>query len=1505
MKQLTVTFAIFCVAFLQAEWISLSESQSDEKFRTLRQTENELSIQFGLDGFEYEKISADSNEFFRLSCPLPNSGTTLEIGKPQLPVFSTFIILPDGMDAKVELEDPEYQTFENFTIYPSQHLPTEKEQEILPFVIDEKTYSKNSFYPEKTVQLGETINFRGLRMVQITLKPFRTNPKTSVLHILSSASIRVQFEKSSQSAKSANSPKSLAFENIYKSIGINYETIPARNENYQNPCYLFILPSSLSESDIEPLVEWKKEKGFEVHVANMSQIGSSENQIRQYVSDAYFGWENPPEYLCLVGDVNGSYAVPTFYETMSDGYYGEGDHPYATIDGNDDFADLFVGRLSIRTVDQLQIIMDKILNYEREPYMDNTDWYTRSLLVGDPSASGISCVITKKFCKDITIDDIPNPVEVYLGDFDAQISQNINEGVLYANYRGIWGTSDFSTGDINALTNGYMLPLATFITCGTGSFSEYTTCLGEAFLRAGTLELPCAAVASIAISTVGTHTLFNNCMDGGIYYGIFVEDIFTAGGALMRGKLNLHQNYPDNPHDYARIFSHWNNLMGDPSTELWTGIPQPLTVEYLPSISIGTQNISVFVQNELGEPLAGAWVNLYKSDENFQHLELTDEFGFAYLPVESLQNGTCKLTVTSHNQIPHLGTFEIVSEDYFVNFTEIDILDSAGNGDGFVNPGETVEFQISVQNFGCESANDIFATLSCNDSSVILGNTQSTFPNLNPGEVAIGSPLFSATFANQLNGGSRIRFALTTETANTDPITDYFWIDIAAPLIGIGTQDLTDTNGGTVSPGEIGHLSVGIFNSGDIAAEQIQAVLRANDYRIEVMDSVANYAQILPNSDPIFGDAPFTFFANPITIPGSQIPAKIIISSADGYFDVLPITLEIGEVHSYDPLGPDEYGYYCYDESDQNYISAPSYDWYEINEIGTNTYISDTADNMDESKIFALPFTFQFYGVEYDTITICSNGWLSFGDTGQSTFRNWVVPGPLGPAAMIAAFWDDLMTSPGAIYYHFDETQHLFIVEWDNLRTYFAESVETFQIILYDPAFYPTPTGDGEIVIQYNIFNNTTSGDYEDFYQIHGNYCTVGLEDHTNTVGLQYSFNNTYPTAAATLGNHTAIKFTTVGNEMENPPSATVSADELNFAMGNSEEIVGSFQISNNGEGILSYNLQVNFDDEPGDHGPDNFGHYWSSSDENSEIEPEWIDISDTGIEVNFGHNDQAPTERFPIGFPFQFYGTEYAEFLVNPNGWIGFEDDNSGWQNLELPNSNAPKSAMMVFWDDLNPQSTGGSGTAKYNSSAEQCIIQFDEFTHWNGAGPFTFQIVLSPDGSFAFNYLNIGTGDFSTTIGIQNANASDALQLAYNQNFASDNLTIKFSTAKQWIQVEPQNGIVASGASATIEYSVNSVSLSDGNYNALLLLGTNDPENPLFQIPVTLSVNGNCAGWQLGDPTNDSTINVLDVVMVIGFALNQEEPNLCQIYASDFNSDGNINVLDVIQIVGEILGD
>ena len=46
---------------------------------------------------------------------------------------------------------------------------------------------------------------------------------------------------------------------------------------------------------------------------------------------------------------------------------------------------------------------------------------------------------------------------------------------------------------------------------------------------------------------------------------------------------------------------------------------------------------------------------------------------------------------------------------------------------------------------------------------------------------------------------------------------------------------------------------------------------------------------------------------------------------------------------------------------------------------------------------------------------------------------------------------------------------------------------------------------------------------------MHGNYCTIGLEDHSETIGLEYTFNNTYPISAMPLEDSTAILFTTRG----------------------------------------------------------------------------------------------------------------------------------------------------------------------------------------------------------------------------------------------------------------------------------------------------------------------------------------------------------------------------------------
>ena len=56
-------------------------------------------------------------------------------------------------------------------------------------------------------------------------------------------------------------------------------------------------------------------------------------------------------------------------------------------------------------------------------------------------------------------------------------------------------------------------------------------------------------------------------------------------------------------------------------------------------------------------------------------------------------------------------------------------------------------------------------------------------------------------------------------------------------------------------------------------------------------------------------------------------------------------------------------------------------------------------------------------------------------------------------------------------------------------------------------------------------------------------------------------------------------------------------------------------------------------------------------------------------------------------------------------------------------------------------------------------------------------------------------------------------------------------------------------------------------------------------------------------GDVNDDGLLNVLDIVVVISFILNNASPNDAEFSASDINGDGVINVLDVVLLVSSVL--
>ena len=214
-----------------------------------------------------------------------------------------------------------------------------------------------------------------------------------------------------------------------------------------------------------------------------------------------------------------------------------------------------------------------------------------------------------------------------------------------------------------------------------------------------------------------------------------------------------------------------------------------------------------------------------------------------------------------------------------------------------------------------------------------------------------------------------------------------------------------------------------------------------------------------------------------------------------------------------------EYTEYAVITSVDDSEDAPEYDWIEINEMGENLNLTD-----DSVTRIAIGFDFTYFGEVYDSLTVCSNGWVSFEPTNISHFWNFSIPFPMGPNALIAPFMDDLDdnvgTEPFDVYSYIDgDNKH--IIQWDNLANgeddEFCGTIdgctrETFQLILTS-----NENDNGDILFQYKEINDIDEN---------GNYSTIGIESPDQNFGYQYQFRNiAYGTKL--VENEMAILFTT------------------------------------------------------------------------------------------------------------------------------------------------------------------------------------------------------------------------------------------------------------------------------------------------------------------------------------------------------------------------------------------
>lgn len=1017
---------------------------------------------------------------------------------------------------------------------------------ILVTAIDSVVYSATDFPniqkeftdedKNTVVSLGEPGKMRGLSVIPLIIKTARYDKDNDkIIHYH-----RVEL-KVNGLTKYRPLNVSSSFNLIYRNTILNYEC-----SELSTPEGYLIIVSDEFYNNILSLARWKEQKGWYVTVKKLSEFGGNNPAvIKDSIANAYRTWQITPEYVLLVGSKP---KIEPFISSFAG--FTVTDYPFSCVDGNDNFADLMVGRFPAATAGELDVMVAKTIGYEKTqtPYLADTLWYRKALMVATTYQEGggrvVTALATKRWVREklidygfLTADTVFHDLPPY-PNAPETIRVLVNAGVSFINgrgwgdYRG-WHYPQFYIGDVAGLSNGWKLPVVTSIYCGTGNFNA-NPCFGAMWLSTGSPTNPNGGVAFFGAAWTSTSTRFNNCIDYGIYQGILSEGITNCAPAMYRGKLELMKNFPlaiDS--SYLRAHIETYNLLGDPSLSMWTAVPKPISVEYPATIPIGGNYFTVRVTDYNGQPLSGALVSLLKSNE-VKKTGYTDASGLISLAIRPTTQDTMFITVTKHNRIPYCGNIMVSSPGLYVGYYDHNINN--------LGPGLIASLDVSLKNYGTsQTAFSTQAKLRSSDHLVYITDSIKNYGDIEPGATASASP-FQFFVVESCPNNHEINFDLVIQSG------DSIWhsgidISVPAPTLKVIRHQIIDGGNGLLDPGESADLTVWLRNRGDLTIQNTQGILRTLTNAAIILDSIGQFGTINPGDSAVNNSDHFRLYAQSSCAIGRGIPLQLFITG-NGVQEIVNFSLYIGQVTTTAPLGPDFYGYFAYDNTDIDCPEHPDYSWIEIDPnfggSGTRVQLSN-----DDVKLVQLPFVFRYYGRNYNRISICSNGYLAMDSVWLADPYNWHIPSTMGPPGLVAVFWDDFRPdtlNASGVYYFNDATNHRFIVEWSRIHhvhgflTPIIAELQTFQAILFDPAYYSTQTGDGEILFQYyEVVNDDSTFLYPPTAH---NFATTGIKNHAHNDGVEYTFANYYPPAAAPLDSGRAIKFTT------DPPDSFIGINE-------------------------------------------------------------------------------------------------------------------------------------------------------------------------------------------------------------------------------------------------------------------------------------------------------------------------------------------------------------------------
>ena len=1079
------------------------------------------SINLEVTDLQIEAVELRGETYQRATLGL--EPTTTREGWPDLPVVSRAVLVSPTGGVNLEIGRIESRIEREFRPLMVPRLDGSVDVDV-PGEPAEEFLTYNGFWPPEPVVVSEPAILRGHRIVQVTTYPVQYNPTTGETRF--NDLIQFDLVYGGEGVNEVRDPRpkpSIYVNRVLQTLVVNPPE-PSRDDLLSGS-YLYIVPEvdGVDEA-LAPLLEWRNRQGHKVVVEHVNRNADA-GTIRNIIREAY-DWDNPVEFVALVGDAGGGNINVASAS-------GIADYNYSRID-NDPLPDVAVGRISVGSLNDLRRVVNKLVSYEADPPLGNRDWFLQGAVVAGYVNNGLSTVLVAKYVRKELIDLGFTEVRHWYHNENGNIGGNqpfitdcFRWGISIFHYRAYQRMNQLDQSVLNNLPNTQgPWPPVLAISCNTGDFvgqDGHT----EAFFRSAG-----GGVGAIGTATAGTNVKFNNMMSGGVWKGIYKDRLYAFGWGLNMGKYELWKAYNNFDNGYSS-FMEWNNLIGDPGTHIWTGAPIEMDIRHENNFTLGASRFTVSVDNtEEESPIADAQVCLYQPG-NLHLVVRTDDNGVAefILPVDALEAGELMVTVTKHNHLPYLAEIDVEEKEFYLGAESWEIEDDE---DGIANPGESLEIAVILTNFGSGvPAGAITVGL---ESLSEWATVTSEPVGFNAAPRVGESAVVPATIAIDPSAPDGETVLLAVNSTNGD-IT---WSSLAALEIVSPKIAVTDIHfDADFNPGDVADMDIQMTNIGHKRIQPFTATIWCESDLLRMLRAESAYNELDPDEDGWQQELRFRLSAHVFTIPGMEVEIKVAIEAENGFRDTTSARIPVGEVANNTPFGPDKYGYVCFDSGDRSWEMAPVYDWVEIdpsedgfNFEGVNTGLRDGGDNQDRSTVVELPFNFQYYGENFDELTICTNGWAAFGNQQElADFRNRHIAQALGPNAQLCVFWDNLMLdNQSKILTFYDDEEDRFIVEWSKMHRLMngggAGEEETFQLILYDIRRFPTYSGDGVIIFQYKDVENGANPARNDTP-----YCTIGISNLDDSDGLEYTYWNRFHPGALPFANgrnrEIAIKFTT------------------------------------------------------------------------------------------------------------------------------------------------------------------------------------------------------------------------------------------------------------------------------------------------------------------------------------------------------------------------------------------